>query len=421
MAGILKLSIRELRVKKLFSFLMLLVCVVAMHTILSSITNAASTAYQQMIFERSMGYDLNKVLHLDYQHIEETSEFTETLAQYRDHIAALDGVEAVGMLDVAGTYFSELNTSAEYQEINSKIITGSIYENYPASAQVLSIDEHLLGLVTGGISAFSRPSGDCLPIYASELFRDVLPIGTILTEERTGVQYEIMGFIPVGSKWVDENDLIRFPMVSMDGWFVAPFPPESETDIMTQLSCLHNTYILLVDGADLDALKQVITAYPEQHGFQATAHTLAEEYEIYHKETQTLTIRQIGLAVFISVMALTSITAVFTTNALLKRKQYGILLTSGFTQRNITGGIAVEIAMIVLPSAVLSWLVKLVEFERSTDPFRDVLLEAHIRYTLPVCVLIAVALIGIATLLPAIKVFQYQPCELIGGDEHGAD
>lgn len=421
MAGILKLSIRELKVKKLFSLLMLLVCVVAMHTVLSSITNAASTAYQQMIFERNIGYDLDSVLHLDYQYTEETLEFTEILAKYRAYIAALDGVEAVGMLDVAGTYFSELNRSAEYREINSKIIAGSVYENYPAGVRILSIDEPLLGLVKGGVSAFSQPSGNRLPIYASELFQDVLPIGTILTEERTGTQYEIMGFVPVGSKWIDENDLIRFPMVSMDGWFVAPFSAESETDIITQLSCLHNTYILLAGGADIDALKQAIAAYPEQHGFQTTAYTLAEEYEVYHGETQSLTVRQIGLAVFISVMALTSITVVFTTNALLKRRQYGILLASGFTQRNITAGIAAEITMVVFPSTVLSWLVKLVEFERGTDPFRNVLLEAHIRYTLPVCVLIAAALIGIAALLPAIKVFQYQPSELIGGDEHGAD
>lgn len=421
MSNILKLALRELKTKKLFSFLMLVVCLIAMHTVLSSITNAASTAYQRMVFERSMGYDLGKVLHLNYQYTEETLEFTKVLAQYRNYIATLDGVETVGMLDVAGTYFSELRGSEKYQEINTKIIEGSIYENYPTSAQVLFVDEPLLDLVTGGISTFSKPSGSCLPIYASELFQDALPIGTILTEERTGTQYEIMGFIPVGSKWINENDLIRFPMVSMDGWFVAPFSSESETDIMTQLSCLHNTYVLVTDSADTAALKQAIAAYPVHHGFQATACTLAEEYEKYCEEIQSLAVRQIGLAFFISFMALTSITAVFTTNVLLKRKQYGILLANGFTQSNIIASITTEISLIVLPSAILSWLVKLVELERGSDPFRNVLLEAHIRYTLPACVLIAAVLIGIATLLPAIKVFQYQPSELIGGDENGID
>ena len=39
-------------------------------------------------------------------------------------------------------------------------------------------------------------------------------------------------------------------------------------------------------------------------------------------ETQTFTVRQIGLAIFISIMAISSIVAVFTTNTLLKKKQY---------------------------------------------------------------------------------------------------
>ena len=206
----------------------------------------------------------------------------------------------------------------------------------------------------------------------------------------------------------------------MDGWFVAPFTAESEADIMTQLSCLHNTYILLFDSADIDYLKQAITSYPEQHGFKATAYTLAKEYDMYHEETEAFVTRQIGLAISISIMAVSSIATVFTTNALLKREQYGILLTNGYTQSNITVGIVTEIGIIVFSAAILSWVVKLVEFKRNADPFRNVLLEAHTRYTLPICALLAIILIGIATLLPAIRVFKYQPCELIGGNYHGA-
>lgn len=418
MIGILKFSLKEIKKKKFFSLLMLVVCTVAMHTVISSITNAASTAYQQMLFEHNMGYDLDTVLHLDYQYTEETPEFTEVLAQYRAYISELDGIKAVGMLDVAGISFSELNDSVAYQTINAGIVEGSVYENYPARAQLLYVDEPLLDLVKGGISAYSQSSDGCLPIYASELFKEALPIGMTLTDERTGSKYEIVGYIPTGSKWIDENDLIRFPMVSMDGWFIAPFTAESEADIMTQLSCLHNTYILLSEGADIDYIKQAITSYPEQHGFKATAYTLAEEYDMYHAETEAFVARQIGLAVFISLMAISSIATVFTTNTLLKRKQYGVLLANGYTQNNITVSIATEIGVIVFSSSILSWVIKLVEFERSIDPFRNVLLESHIRYTLPICALIAIALVGIATLLPAIRVLKYQPCELIGGNQH---
>ena len=107
---------------------------------------------------------------------------------------------------------------------------------------------------------------------------------------------------------------------------------------------------------------------------KATAYTLAEEYDVYHEETEAFVTRQIGLAVFISVMAISSIAAVFTTNTLLKGKQYGILLANGYTQSDITVGIATEIGIIVFFSAILSWAAKLVEFERSVDPFRIVII-----------------------------------------------
>ena len=210
MVGVLRISLKELNRKKFFSFMMLVICTIAMHTVISAITNAASTIYQQMIFEHNMGYDLNNVLHLDYQYTEETSGFTETLTQYRAYISELDGVKTVGMLDVAGIYFSELNDSVAYQTINAGIVAGSIYEDYPAQALLLCVDESLLGLVEGSISAYSKSSGGRLPIYASELFKEALPMGMTLTDERTGSQYEIVGYIPTGSKWIDENDLIRF-------------------------------------------------------------------------------------------------------------------------------------------------------------------------------------------------------------------
>ena len=53
------------RKNKFFSILILLVCVIAMQTVLSAITNATSAAYQQKIFESNIGVDMEQVLHLD--------------------------------------------------------------------------------------------------------------------------------------------------------------------------------------------------------------------------------------------------------------------------------------------------------------------------------------------------------------------
>lgn len=416
MGAILKLAIKEIRKKKFYVILMFVVCLIAMNTVLTSITNATSAAYQQKIFESSLGYDMDKILHLDYHDTEENQEFTDTLTQYMDYISKLPGIEAVGQFDATGVYFSELKNMDSYIKINSKIVEGGKYADYPECTQLLNVDEELLSFVKGGISDYrDTPSGN-LPIYASEVFQDILPIGTVLTDERTDKRYEIVGYIPKESQWVEEDDLIRFPMVSIEGWFIAPFSDESKTDIMTQLSCLHNTYALLSDNADISYLKQAIFDYSIEHGFEATADTLATEYEMYRTETKAFTTQQAAIAVFISVMAISAIVAVFTTNTLLKRKQYGILLANGLTLKDIVMCIATEIALIVFSSTILAWIIKLVGFLRSEDLFRDVLLTAHIQYSLPMCLAIVVLLTVLATAIPAVKVFRYQPSELIGGN-----
>ncbi len=416
---ILKLSLKEIKKKKLFSLLMFLVCVIAMQTVLSAVTNAASTAYQKNIFETRMDLKLENVLHLNYQQNEENQEFAETIRQYIDYIRNIHGVETVGQFDMIGMYFSELRTMEEYQEVNEKFVQGTKYEPYPAITQLLNVDEELLPFIKGNITEYNEPQSGHLPLYVSERFENVLPIGMILTDEYTGDQFEIVGYFSKNAEWVDENDLIRFPLVSLDGWFIAPLSEKNKSDIMTQLSMLHKTYVLLSDNADVSYIKAQIAEYPLQHNFAATSSLLSEEYEEYRLETESFTNRQIVLAIFISIMVCSSIVAAFTTNALLKKNQYGILIANGFTLTDIALGIATEIFIIIFSSGLLSWVIKWIEFESGKDLFKDVLLIAHIHYALPLCIVIVFVLTVVAATLPAVTVFRYQPCELIGGTKNG--
>ena len=152
---LLRLSIKEIRKKKFFSILILLVCVIAMQTVLSAITNATSAAYQQKIFESKIGVDMEQLLHLDYQYTEESPEFANVIRQYLDYIKELPGVQAVGQFDATGMYFSELENMDEYRAINGELLKGQKYEDYPGISQLLSIDEEILSFVKGGITEYA--------------------------------------------------------------------------------------------------------------------------------------------------------------------------------------------------------------------------------------------------------------------------
>lgn len=290
--NILRLALTGLFRKKFYTLLLFAVCFAAMQTVLSGITGAAGFFCQKKIFEASVSVELDRVLHLDYQYTEESPEFAGVIRQYLDYIGTLPGVAAVGQFDAEGVYFSELKDLEAYKSVNGALLKGQTYEGYPGISRLLHADAAMLPFVEGGVTGYADPGNGSLPLYVSEVFREILPIGQTLTEERTGERYEVMGYIPKGAVWVEEDDLIRFPVVSLDGWFLAPFSGESRSDIMTQLSCLHNTYAFLADGADTDLIREQIAAYPRQHGFAASARLLSEEYGDYQAETRTFTTRQ---------------------------------------------------------------------------------------------------------------------------------
>lgn len=290
--NILRLALTGLFRKKFYTLLLFAVCFAAMQTVLSGITGAAGFFCQKKIFEASVSVELDRVLHLDYQYTEESPEFAGVIRQYLDYIGTRPGVAAVGQFDAEGVYFSELKDLEAYKSVNGALLKGQKYEDYPGISRLLHADAAMLPFVEGGVTGYADPGNGSLPLYVSEVFREILPIGQTLTEERTGERYEVMGYIPKGAVWMEEDDLIRFPVVSLDGWFLAPFSGQSRSDIMTQLSCLHNTYVFLADGADTGLIREQIAAYPRQHGFAASARLLSEEYGDYQAETGAFTTRQ---------------------------------------------------------------------------------------------------------------------------------
>ena len=420
--NLLLFSLRELWKKKGFTLLLFLVCFAAMQTVLSAVTNAASAAYQQSTFARSLGVDPRQVLHLHFRDTAESPEFAGVLREFLAYAGELPGVEAVGQFDAAGVYFSELEGAEEYAAVNGALLNGQKYENYPSISRLLSADETVLGLVEGGVSQYAAAGEGCLPLYASEVFEEVLPLGQILTDSRTGDRYELVGYIPRGARWVAEDDLVRFPMVSLDGWFIAPFSQGSRSDILTQLSSLHNTYLFLTGDAEVSRIREQIASYSRQHQFEAGASLLSEECESYQAETGGLLVRQAAIAVLVTVLAVSSVVTVFAADILLKRRKYGILAANGFTRAELAAEVVTEIAVVLSGAGLLAWTAEWAALRgMAGDLFQPVLLAAHLHWTLWAGAALVPVLAGAAALFPVWKLYRYQPGELIGGDADGTD
>ena len=412
---IIQLAIREIKRKKLFSALLFAVCTAAMYAVLSAVTNGAATAYQEKIFNENIAADMVRVLRLDYHTSFETEDFAGVIQQYLRYIESIPGVQSVGQFDMTGMYFSQLKDSEKYMQINKNAVKGTKYENYPGITQLLCADESVLKLFKGGVGGYEKYDEGILPLYAGRIFEDILPLGTLLTDERTGQSYKIAGYIPQGAVWADENDLVRFPLISLDGCFLSPVSGQSRQDIITQLSMLHNTYIFLEGDADVKQVKKQVSSWPAQHGFSASANLLSEECMAYRAETEMYTQANAFLAIFVLIMAEVCVVSVFMTNILLKQKQYGVFMAGGFTHWDIAAEIWAEIMIIAAASGVVSWTVKLVQLKTGDDMFKNILLAAHLRFALPACAGVVLVMAAVSAFLPAIKILKYQPARLTGG------
>ena len=232
--GIIKLALIELRKKIFFSLLSFIVCLVAFYLIISSITTVSSTVYQKKVLLANIGMDLADVIHLQYQGNDEDSEYIRKLDEFKMSLQEMADIKAVCEFDASGMYFEELSSNDEYITINKELIGNGRYRNHPAISRVIRIDEQLLGLIKGNLPAYSYPANGNLPIYPSIVFKELLPLGSLLTDEQFGDVYEVAGYLEKDARWADENDLIRFPLVDLAGYFIVPWSISSHEDVMTR-------------------------------------------------------------------------------------------------------------------------------------------------------------------------------------------
>lgn len=321
----MKLAIRELRNNPLWSILGLIICFICFNTVFASLTNIGASVYQRKEFEENINIDLNNINHLYFNNIEENEDY---IARVNSFIKEIKDRYAVGRYDQTGEYFLEIKDNDKYININQKIlnITGSKYNKKPDISRVMYVDEEIFNIIKG-INIEYDSDGKYTPIYVSESFKEIIPSGTLLTSQIRKEQFEVCGYIDNNLSFFDENDVIRFPLISLDGYFIAPLPESYDIDIMSTLSTLHNVFVI----SDVDIREELKVAASE-YNLDIEVILLSEEYSQYKDEEEYFVKAQTVLAVFISIMALSSLISIFSADTLLKKRDYGIYLSNGYSR-----------------------------------------------------------------------------------------
>lgn len=411
----MKLAIRELRNNPLWSILGLIICFICFNTVFASLTNIGASVYQRKEFEENINIDLNNINHLYFNNIEENEDY---IARVNSFIKEIKDRYAVGRYDQTGEYFLEIKDNDKYININQKIlnITGSKYNKKPDISRVIYVDEEIFNIIKG-INIEYDSDGKYTPIYVSESFKEIIPSGTLLTSQIRKEQFEVCGYIDNNLSFFDENDIIRFPLISLDGYFIAPLPESYDIDIMSTLSTLHNVYVI----SDVD-IREELKAAASEYNLDIEVMLLSEEYSQYKDEEEYFVKAQTVLAVFISIMALSSLISIFSADTLLKKRGYGIYLSNGYSRFDVLRIIFNKIMIIVFSSIIISYSNKYINLLRSDSVsirlFKNILIKSYIYYSLPMGILLALVIVIISVIIPAVKIFSFEPHELISGENN---
>lgn len=411
----MKLAIRELRNNPLWSILGLIICFICFNTVFASLTNIGASVYQRKEFEENINIDLNSINHLYFNNIEENEDY---IARVNSFIKEIKDRYAVGRYDQTGEYFLEIKDNDKYININQKIlnITGSKYNKKPDISRVIYVDEEIFNIIKG-INIEYDSDGKYTPIYVSESFKEIIPLGTSLTSQIRKEQFEVCGYIDNNLSFFDENDVIRFPLISLDGYFIAPLPESYDIDIMSTLSTLHNVFVI----SDVD-IREELKAAASEYNLDIEVILLSEEYSQYKDEEEYFVKAQTVLAVFISIMALSSLISIFSADTLLKKRDYGIYLSNGYSRFDVLRIIFNKIMIIVFSSIIISYSNKYINLLRSDSVsirlFKNILIKSYIYYSLPMGILLALVIVIISVIIPAVKIFSFEPHELISGENN---
>ena len=411
----MKLAIRELRNNPLWSILGLIICFICFNTVFASLTNIGASVYQRKEFEENINIDLNNINHLYFNNIEENEDY---IARVNSFIKEIKDRYAVGRYDQTGEYFLEIKDNDKYININQKIlnITGSKYNKKPDISRVVYVDEEIFNIIKG-INIEYDSDGKYTPVYVSESFKEIIPLGTSLTSQIRKEQFEVCGYIDNNLSFFDENDIIRFPLISLDGYFIAPLPESYDIDIMSTLSTLHNVFVI----SDVDIREELKVAASE-YNLDIEVILLSEEYSQYKDEEEYFVKAQTVLAVFISIMALSSLISIFSADTLLKKRDYGIYLSNGYSRFDVLRIIFNKIMIIVFSSIIISYSNKYINLLRSDSVsirlFKNILIKSYIYYSLPMGILLALVIVIISVIIPAVKIFSFEPHELISGENN---
>lgn len=399
--------------KLLQNFLMVILMGVCLALFAASLIYYQSVRYCRTSAEEVLtdGLEGTYILHVSGEQYN-----TEEGTAFQRELYESPAIGAVGFFDYWGLSHSCLNPLKEIQKGHTLTEQYEIHNEL----EVYNISRDVLELCSFELESGTAPEEldlsdeSCVYMYLGHAYADI-PVGTVYELNQYGyhVTYEVAGIMQEGQRFLTTG-LERVSSMNVKGYDVLDYTVMFlHDDPMSSL-----WYFSVKDGNYQEAARAIEEA-AEPYGISYYIESLEEKFDELDEENSAFLNITVHMAVFMLVITVVLLCSQQIVNFMNCRREYGILYTTGMTERDILSVLVMETVVkagaALLIALGVVWLISVGMFERDSQTsyiLKDILTGR----VYPVLVLLAVLLGVVSVFIPAAAMHRNTPIQLMRED-----
>lgn len=409
--------------KKTFLFT-IIILVTAMVMMNLTILQVDSIYYTKLIIQDAFNENLS-----DLYYIKTSEDLENDYINFIQEVIREDNIDAYGFYRYDYNTFEELKSNAEYLELVDEKNVSEDNMAEEGSAEVLCMDASLIPICniydTEGDRIKSDDMDGYIPIYIGYNYKDIIPVGTILTGKKmvnvdnkftyVEIQYKVKGVLRENSKWLENINIeVMSNSISLDNLFVT----FQEFDLTGSMGRFLYT---VKDDSYADNMLDTVFDAAGNNGLVVKAWSVENEINYNVKDDMESIKVYIVLAVFITLISVLATSSISSVSVLLRKKDYGIMYANGLRKADVRKIVLVENIIKILISFIMTQCYILYELFMTYGGRNQLGLETQLylqfRMTIYQMLGIAVVILAVASIVPLCIVNRLKVTELIGGND----
>lgn len=388
---------------------------------LTTLTNNFAFYTQLSDIKDMFRYDTKNIYRVDAVNIENEDNIGADFEELKAFVNSQENA-VCGAYDIVGTFFDELIDDPQFLALNENAYAGTKYEEYLSIAQIVYIDVEILEILNFKLRANDFDpiitNGETYtPLYAGKDFEGVLSLGDKITLSRAGEKYIVAGFLE-DEKWLDNNDAITMPPVSLNHLFFAPFSKLEKRLSLHDFNVIHHATVGKIFMHCDKSVAEKFNMRAAEKGIKFNVTSIYDFTENWKTSNQTLLNQYLFFAVIVLVCSAISIVSALCVSVLLKKKEYGIKIAFGGAKEKIIFSLCAEMVLLNLVSGIIAFIFSYRIFAGNIiGSFRDIYLRTLCSFSLLCLIGLVIILMTLVLFIPIKLLEMYDPAVLIKEEE----